>query len=55
MDGDRMTYTKEEALQRARRYGLEREVRLAMQHGCTPDEALQDWDLFPYEKINDRR
>jgi hypothetical protein len=41
--------TKEEALQIAQNYGLEEEVMEGMAHGCTPDEALQDWDIYPYD------
>lgn len=42
-------YTRPEALEIARRYHLEYEVIKAMDHGCTPDEALQEWDIFPRE------
>ena len=42
-------YSKEEALKHARKYNLEWEVNEAMKHGLTPDEALQDWDIYPYE------
>ena len=42
-------FTKEEALAIARKYHLEAEVLTAMQHGCNPNEALQEWDLFSYE------
>ena len=40
-------YTKEEALRIAHHFGLVREVRMALAHGCTPDEALQEWDIYP--------
>jgi len=40
-------HTREEALKRAAEFGLEREVATAMEHGCTPDEALQEWDICP--------
>jgi len=43
-------YTKEEALQRAKEYGLEEEVAYAIAHGLTPDEALEDWDIYPYDQ-----
>ena len=23
-----------------------------MDHGCTPDEALQEWDIYPYDGKN---
>lgn len=42
-------YTRDEALKRAKKYGLEEEVTEAMKHGLTPDQALQDWDIYPYE------
>lgn len=42
-------YTREEALAIAKKYGQEAEVITAMENGCTPDEALQEWDLFPLE------
>ena len=29
---------------------LDAEVLLAIKHGCTPDEALQEWDLYPYKE-----
>lgn len=47
-------FTKEEALQRAREYGLEDEVATAMAHGLTPDEALEDWDLYPFDSEQGR-
>jgi len=40
-------YTRAEALAIAKRYNLEYEVIMAMEHGCTPDEALQEWDIYP--------
>lgn len=42
-------YSRPEALEIARRYHLEYEVIKAMDHGCTPDEALLEWDIFPRE------
>jgi hypothetical protein len=42
-------YTRPEALAIARKYNLEYEVIKAMDHGCTPDEALQEWDIYPYD------
>jgi len=41
-------FTKEEALKIARDYNLEQEVKDAMRFGFTPDEALEDWDIYPY-------
>ena len=43
-------FTREEALEIARKYKLESEVAVAMKHGCNPDEALQEWDLYPYNE-----
>ena len=37
--------TKEEALEIARGHNLEPEVREAMRNGCSPEEALEEWDL----------
>ena len=45
-------FTKEEALKIARDHNLETEVIMAMKHGCNPDEALQDWDIYPYNVKN---
>ena len=42
--------TRAEALAIARKHKLEYEVIKAMDHGCTPDEALQEWDIYPYDK-----
>lgn len=42
-------FTRDEALAMAKKHGLESEVATAMEYGCTPDEALQEWDIFPYE------
>lgn len=42
-------YTRPEALAIARKYNLEYEVIKAMDHGCNPDEALQEWDIYPYD------
>lgn len=43
-------YTKEEALAIAKEHELDAEVMMAMKHGCTPDEALQEWDIYPYDE-----
>lgn len=40
-------FTKDEALKIARAYKLEAEVIEAMKYGCNPDEALQEWDIYP--------
>ena len=42
-------YTRAEALEIVRKYKLEHEVITAMEYGCTPDEALQEWDIYPYQ------
>ena len=44
-------FTKEEALAIAREHELDAEVMMAIKHGCTPDEALQEWDIYPYESV----
>lgn len=41
-------FTKDEALAIAREHKLDAEVLTAMKHGYTPDEALQEWDIYPY-------
>ena len=41
-------FTKDEALKIAHDHNLESEVIEAMKHGCNADEALQDWDIYPY-------
>lgn len=43
-------YTKEEALERAKEFGLDDEVSTAMGFGLSPDEALEEWDIYPYNK-----
>ena len=40
-------YTKEQALDIAKEYELDAEVLMAIKHGCTPDEALQEMDIYP--------
>ena len=42
-------YTRAEALAIAKKHNLEYEVIKAMDHGCNPDEALQEWDIYPYD------
>ena len=44
------SYTKETALSIAKEHELDAEVLMAIKHGCTPDEALQEWDIYPYDK-----
>lgn len=45
-------FTKDEVLKIAHNYNLEAEVIEAMKHGCSPDEALQEWDIYPYNENN---
>ena len=45
-------FTWEEALIIARKYHLEYEIKVARSMGQNPDEALEEWDLFPYDKIS---
>ena len=42
-------FTRDEALAIAKDFGLEIEATEAMKHGCNPDEALQEWDIYPYD------
>ena len=35
-----------EAIQLARKYNLEAEVRQELASGLTPEEALEEWDLI---------
>ena len=43
-------FSKEEALELAKKYHLEAEVRYAIEKaGLTPNDALEDWDLYPFE------
>ena len=42
-------YIKAEALKRAQEFGLECEVATAMEQGLSPDEALEEWDLYPFD------
>ena len=48
-------FTREQAIERAKKYNLEYEVIMAMENGCNPDEALQDWDIYPYENETDSK
>ena len=43
-------FTRDEALAIAKDFGLEWEVTEAMKQGYNPDEALKEWDIFPYEE-----
>ena len=43
-------YTYDEAIDIAKEYGLEKEVEREMCHNdCSPNQALKEWDLYPYE------
>ena len=42
-------FTKDEALEIAKKCHLEWEVTEAMKQGCNPDEALKEWDIYPYD------
>lgn len=37
--------TVEKAIEIAKEFGLENEVQWYIEHGYTPAEALQEWDL----------
>lgn len=41
-------FTKEEAKAIADEHSLKAEVTKTMKNGCTPDEALLLWDIYPY-------
>lgn len=41
-----MEYTRKSALQIAKNYGLEAEIKEAMKHCCNPREALEEWDCL---------
>ena len=39
----------------AKRYGLEKEISQALKRGCTPDEAMQEYDIYPYDDLSQER
>lgn len=41
-----MEYTAKEAIQLARKFNLETEIRMELAAGLTPNEALEEWDLL---------
>ena len=41
------------AMRIAARYGLVAEYKEARRHGCTPQEALEDWDLMSTTDLGD--
>ena len=43
--------TPDEALKRAKEYGLTKEVKDELDHGATPWEALYEWDLFEIDEF----
>ena len=43
-------FTREQAIERAKKYHLEQEVTDSIDtYGQSPDDALHDWDIYPYE------
>ena len=38
--------TPKEAIQLARKYNLEKEVRQELASGLTPEQALEEWDIL---------
>ena len=38
--------TAKEAIQLARKYNLEKEVRQELLSGLTPEQALEEWDIL---------
>ena len=38
--------TKKEAIQIARKYNLEAEIRQELASGLTPEQALEEWDIL---------
>ena len=43
--------TPDEALKRAKEYGLTKEMKDELDHGATPWEALYEWDLLEIEEL----
>lgn len=43
--------TLDEALKRAKEYGLTKEVKDELDYGATPWEALYEWDLLEIEEL----
>ena len=41
-----MMYSAKEAILMARKYNLEHEIRQELASGATPDEALEEWDIY---------
>ena len=46
-------YTREQAIKMAEPYNLQQEVTDAIDtYGLSPAEALQEWDIYPYDNEN---
>lgn len=43
---EKIKYTVREAILMARKYNLEHEIRQELASGATPDEALEEWDIY---------
>lgn len=43
---EKIKYTAREAILMARKYNLEHEIRQELASGATPDEALEEWDIY---------
>ena len=43
---EKKSYTREEALHIAEKYGLSEEINYLMLHGYSPNAALAEWDLL---------
>lgn len=41
-----MNYSVKDAILMARKYNLEHEIRQELASGATPDEALEEWDIY---------
>lgn len=39
--------TEEKAIEIAKKFGLEEEVKTELANGATPEEALAEWDIIP--------
>ena len=38
---------EEKAIKIAKKFGLEEEVKIELEHGATPEEALTEWGIIP--------
>ena len=41
-----MNYSAKDAILMARKYNLEHEIRQELASGLSPDEALEEWDIY---------